>query len=108
AAAGSSISITRLAVTVRRGTSWAARGRHPVFWSTRSPIHGGREHSLVHPKKAVVPVFERVQRLGIALGGSQASSLGTGREDLKIRTTLSSGHQIRLNFCINMLKAENA
>nr|GEW00656.1 reverse transcriptase domain-containing protein [Tanacetum cinerariifolium] len=34
-------------------------------------------------------------------GGSLASSLGTGREYLKIRTSLSSGHQTRSNFCIN-------
>nr|GEX66499.1 pollen receptor-like kinase 4 [Tanacetum cinerariifolium] len=33
--------------------------------------------------------------------GSLASSLGIGREYLKIRTTLSSGHQICPNFCIN-------
>nr|GEY78467.1 hypothetical protein [Tanacetum cinerariifolium] len=36
-------------------------------------------------------------------GGSLASSLGTEREYLKIRTTLLSGRQVRSNFCINKL-----
>nr|GEU90569.1 hypothetical protein [Tanacetum cinerariifolium] len=40
------------------------------------------------------------------VGGSLASSLGTGKEDLKIRATLSSGHQSRSNFCINRAKME--
>nr|GEW42017.1 reverse transcriptase domain-containing protein [Tanacetum cinerariifolium] len=37
------------------------------------------------------------------LSGSQASSLGARRECVKTRTTLSSGHQSRPDFCINKL-----
>nr|GEU64283.1 putative ribonuclease H-like domain-containing protein [Tanacetum cinerariifolium] len=38
----------------------------------------------------------------VAATGSLASSLGTDQEYLKARITLSSGHKVRPNFCINI------
>nr|GEW74187.1 hypothetical protein [Tanacetum cinerariifolium] len=38
--------------------------------------------------------------------GSLESSLDTGREYLKIRTTFSSGRQSRPNFCINRIDVD--